>query len=207
MQRSPRGTEPGVDGGVGDQVEVRVGQHQHVLFAPPSALHPLAVARGGLVDVSRDRGRSHERDRRDVRMPEQGVHRLLVALDDVEHGRPAGRPSFSARAIHNAAEGSFSDGFNTTVLPHGERDREEPQRHHGRKVERADDPDDAESLPQRVQRPRPLRRSRCTPPWPGARSRRRTPRPRDPRATSPRASAVTLPCSLVRMAANSPLRR
>jgi hypothetical protein len=52
---------------------------------------------------------------------------------------PSGRPaSAHDRAIHNAAKGTFSLGFNTTVLPAAIA-REEPHRHHRREIERADD--------------------------------------------------------------------
>ena len=64
---------------------------------------------------------------------------------------PSGRPaSFHRSPSQIAADGSFSLGFSTTVLPGSDRDREEPHRHHRREVERADDPDDTERLLGRV---------------------------------------------------------
>jgi hypothetical protein len=46
-------------------------------------LHPLAVARAGLVDVSGDRGRPDEGHGGDVGMLEQRVDRDLAAVDDI----------------------------------------------------------------------------------------------------------------------------
>ena len=64
---------------------------------------------------------------------------------------PAGSPaSAQSSAIQFAADGSFSLGLTITVLPGGDRDRKEPARNHRRKVERADDRDDAERLPDGV---------------------------------------------------------
>ena len=121
---------------------------------------------------------------------------------------PSGRPASLKRAAPSRwrRDGSFSLGFSTTVLPAAMRDREEPQRHHRREVERADDADDAERPDAASRRRRRSRRSRCTRPSPGAGCRTRTRRPRA-RARPRRARReVTLPCSLVRIAASSPLR-
>src|SRR5690606_9071412 len=43
------GAVAGVDGGVGDEVEVGVGQHEHVVLRTAQRLHPLAVRGGRLV--------------------------------------------------------------------------------------------------------------------------------------------------------------
>jgi hypothetical protein len=51
----PGGTEAGVDGGVGGQFEVGVGQDQHVVLGTAEGLDALAVPGRGLVDVLRDR--------------------------------------------------------------------------------------------------------------------------------------------------------
>ena len=64
---------------------------------------------------------------------------------------PAGTPACAARsAISNEADGSFSDGFSTNVLPRGDGVRQHPQRHHRRKVERRDAGHDTEGLADRV---------------------------------------------------------
>ena len=53
----------------------------------------------------------------DVRVVEQRVDGLLVALQHVEHAVRAGRPRAHSSAIQIAADGSFSLGLSTTVLP------------------------------------------------------------------------------------------
>ena len=77
--------EPGVDRGVGGEIEVGVGQHDHVVLRAAERLHALAGARRGLVHVARDRRGADERHRLHVGMLEQPVDRDLVAVHDVEH--------------------------------------------------------------------------------------------------------------------------
>jgi hypothetical protein len=55
-----RGAVPGVHGRVGGQVQVGVGQHDHVVLRAAQGLHPLAVRGAGLVDVAGDRRRADE---------------------------------------------------------------------------------------------------------------------------------------------------
>ena len=87
-------------------------------FAPPSACTRLPFARRRLVDVARDRRRADERDRRDVGVLEQRVDGDLVAVHDVEDTvRQAGLLA-AARRRSSEADGSFSDGLSTKVLPH-----------------------------------------------------------------------------------------
>ena len=45
MHRSPAEPNPALTGGVGGEVEVGVGQHDHVVLRPAERLHPLAVRR------------------------------------------------------------------------------------------------------------------------------------------------------------------
>ena len=132
----PRRAVAGVDRLVGGQVEVGVGQHQHVVLRPAERLHPLAVRGAGLVDVPGDRGRADEGDRCDLGVGQQPVDGDLVAVQHVEDAvrQPRllpqlGDPQRSGRVLlarlqHHRVAGR--DG-----------DREEPHRHHGREVERA----------------------------------------------------------------------
>ena len=80
----------GAHRGVGGQVEVGVGQHDHVVLGAAERLHPLAVRGAGLVHVAGHRRGAHEADRADVGVLEDPVHRDLVAVHDVEHavGQP-----------------------------------------------------------------------------------------------------------------------
>ena len=143
------GAEAGVDGGVGGQVEVGVGQHDHVVLGAAEGLHPLAVRGAGLVDVAGDRSGADERNRLDVGVLEEPVDGLLVAVHDVEHavGQAGLAPQLGEPGD---ADGSFSLGLRTTVLPAAMAIGNEPQRHHGREVEGGDDRDHAERLADRV---------------------------------------------------------
>ena len=109
--------EASVDRRVGGEVEVGVGQHDHVVLRPPEGLDALARGVPVLVDVAGDRRRADEGDGLDVGVLEEAVDRHLVAVHDVEHAFGAGRPRPSARRTSRGAEGSFSLGFTTTVLP------------------------------------------------------------------------------------------
>ena len=53
--------------------EVRVGQHDHVILGSAQSLDALALAGRRLVDVARDRGRSHETHRLDIGMSEDAI--------------------------------------------------------------------------------------------------------------------------------------
>ena len=90
MQRSPAEPYAARDRRVGGQVDVGVGQHEHVVLRAAEGLHPLAVRGAGLVDVAGDRRGADEADRGDVGVVEQRVDGHLVALHDVEHavGQP-----------------------------------------------------------------------------------------------------------------------
>ena len=64
---------------------------------------------------------------------------------------PSGTPaSFSSSAVKTDADGSFSDGLSTNVLPHASAGAHIHIGHHRREVERRDAGDDAERLADRV---------------------------------------------------------
>ena len=86
-------------------------------LAPPSACTRLPLRGAGLVDVLGDRRRADEADRGDVGVLEDAVDRHLVALHDVEARRRAARPAASSSARNSDADGSFSLGLSTNVLP------------------------------------------------------------------------------------------
>ncbi len=119
-------------------------------FAPPSAWQRLPLAVAVLVDVAGDRRRADEGDRRrrrDARAASR--RRRLSPMTTLK--TPSGRPaSCSSSATQSEADGSFSDGLSTNVLPHAMRGRPHPHGHHRREVERRDAGDDAERLPDRV---------------------------------------------------------
>ena len=136
----------GVDGRVGGEVEVGVGQDDHVVLRAAEGLDALAVAARGLVDVLRDRGRADEADRLHVGAGQQRVDGGLVAVQHVEdavgetgllpeRGEPVGRARVLLAGLeHHGVAGRDGDG-------------EEPHRDHRGEVERADDADHAERDP------------------------------------------------------------
>ena len=70
---------------LGGSVEVCIRHHHHVILGAAQRLHALVIGNAARLDVARDRGRSHETQRRNLRMIQQRVHRFPVTLDDVEH--------------------------------------------------------------------------------------------------------------------------
>ncbi len=69
---------------VGRLVHVGVRHDDHVILGTAEALHPLSGRTSARVDVLGDGGRADETDRLDQRVVEDRVHRLLVAIDDLE---------------------------------------------------------------------------------------------------------------------------
>lgn len=185
----------GGDGGVGGGVEVGVGQDQHVVLGAAEGLDALAVGGGGGVDVAGDRGGADEGDGGDVRVLQEAVDGDLVAVDDVEDA--VGQSGLAEQLGEpEGGRGVLLAGLEDEGVAAGDGEREHPHRHHGREVERRD----AATTPSgwRIEATStrlatwvdssPLS---CTV-MPQARSTISR-----PRATSPRASSWTLPCSAV----------
>ena len=144
-----RRAEARVDRGVRGEVEVGIRQHEHVVLRAAERLHPLAVLRRLLVDVPGDRGGADEGDGCDVRVLDERVDRDLVAVHDVEDA--VGQAGLGEQLGHPVGRGRvLLRGLQDDGVARRDRDREEPQRHHRREVERADDADDAERLAGRV---------------------------------------------------------
>ena len=192
--------------GVGGQVEVGVGEHDHVVLGAAERLHPLPVGGARLVDVARHRGGADEADRRDVGVLEQPVHRHLVAVHDVEHA--VGQPGLAEDlGEEHAGAGVALGRLEHDGVAAGDGVREHPERHHAREVERGDAarprrPAAAASARRRRSRPAARSspfRSSGTPQANSMHSR--------PRCTSPAASASVLPCCAVMTAARSASRR
>ena len=141
--------ETSVDCRIGNQVEVGVWQHEHVVLRTAEGLNPLAVLGSGLKDILGDWGRSDERNRLHVWVGEQPVDGLFIAVQNVEY--PGWQPRVTPKLCH-------PDGCARVFLARLEHDcvagcdcnRKEPHRHHGRKVERADDANHAERLTRRI---------------------------------------------------------
>ncbi len=137
--------EPGVHGGVGSEVEVRVRQDHHVVLGAAEGLDALAVAGPGLVDVLGDRGRADERDRLHVRVGQQRVDRHPVPVHDVVHavGEPGLPPELSDEVRRTRVLLTRLDDHRVARC---DGDRVEPHGHHSGEVERRDDAHDPERL-------------------------------------------------------------
>ncbi len=129
-------------------VEVGVRHDDQVVLRAAQRLDALAGVRGGPVDVLGDRGGADEAHRRDVGMGEDGVHRLGVAVDDVQHalgqaglGQQLGEAQRAGRVLLRRLQDER--------VAAGDRHRKHPHRHHGREVERGDAGAHAERLAQR----------------------------------------------------------
>jgi hypothetical protein len=73
----------------------------------------------------------------------------LVAVDDGEARRPAGRPRLEQLGIRTSTPTDRARRLQDEGVAAGDRHRVHPHRHHGREVERRDAGDDAERLAQR----------------------------------------------------------
>jgi hypothetical protein len=149
MQRCPAEPKPALTAESAANGHVGVGQDQHVILRAAECLNALAVVRGGVVDVARDRGRADETHRRNVGMLEQALDRDAVAVHDAEY---AGRKSRFApeRRHHHRCGRVLLRRFEDECIPGRDRDRVHPHRHHDREVERRDAGNDAEWLADRI---------------------------------------------------------
>ena len=139
----------GADEGVGGGVEVRVGQHHRVVLGAAEGLRPLAVGNGRFVDALRDRGRPDEGDGGHVRVGQQRVDRLPVAVHDVEDA--GGDPRLVQQlGRHHARRRVLLGRLQHERVAAREGHRGHPHRTHDREVERGDADADAEGLPDAV---------------------------------------------------------
>ena len=113
----PRRAEAGVDRGVGGQVEVGVGQHDHVVLRAAERLHPLAVGR------ARRRRRSCatgvEPTNETPRTSGWSSSASTASASPCTTLKtPSGSPASANHCASSVeAVGSFSDGLSTTALP------------------------------------------------------------------------------------------
>jgi hypothetical protein len=118
-------------------------------LAPPKhcARLPVAAARSKIYRAIGDK--ADEADGADVRVVEDGVHRFLVAIDDIEDARRQAGLDHQLRQ-HHRHPGIALRRFENKRIAAGDGRREFPHRDHRRKIERRDAGDDAEWLPHRV---------------------------------------------------------
>ena len=120
-----------------------------MVLGAAEALHALAGRAAARIDVLGDRRRADEADGLDVGIVEDGVDRLLVAVDDVEDaGRQAGLDQQLGQ--HQRHAGVALGRLQDEGVAAGDGGRELPHRDHGREVERRDAGDDAERLAHRI---------------------------------------------------------
>ncbi len=124
-------------------IEVRIRHHHHVVLGAAQRLHPFAVGRGGGIDVLGDGGGADKRHSTHSRVGQQHIHHLLVTVHHVEHA--VRQTGLLEQLGHPQREGGILlGGFENKGIAAGDGDREHPERHHGREVERGDtgaDPD------------------------------------------------------------------
>ena len=102
---------------IGGLLQVGIGHHHHVVLGAAQRLHAFAVRVPGLVDVLGPAVGADEADRRDFRMRQQGVDRLLVAIDHVQDaGRRAGLAEQFGRAQRGRRD-PLGGILSTKVLP------------------------------------------------------------------------------------------
>ena len=106
-------------------------------FAPPSAWTRLPALRRALVDELRDRRRADERDGVDARMVEDPLDHLAAAVDEVDD---AGRQVEPVEHLEGdlLRQRDLLGGLEDERVAAGDRERQEPERHHRREVERHD---------------------------------------------------------------------
>ena len=107
------------------------------------------MRRSGLVDVLRDRRRTNEADRCDIRMGQDSIDCDLVALHDVEHAR--GEAGVAQELSQEQRyRGVFLARLEDEGISGRDRVREHPHGHHGREIEGGDAGDDPERLLDRI---------------------------------------------------------
>ena len=125
-----------------------VGHHHHEVLGAAQRLHPLAVGRRPLVHVAGDGGRADERDGVDAGMVEDAVDDVDRAVDQVDDA--VRQPAVLVQQVEHQLlrQRHLLGGLEDERVAAGDRERQEPERHHGREVERDDGGADADRLPE-----------------------------------------------------------
>ena len=145
-----RRAERGGDEVVGGVVDAGVGQDDRVVLRAAQGLHALAGRGAALVDVLRDGRGADERHGGHVRVLQQRVDRLLVAVHHVEHAVGQAGLGPQLRGQHRRARVALA-GLEHERVAGGDGHRVHPHRHHGREVERRDARAHAQRLAEREQ--------------------------------------------------------
>ena len=128
-------------------VHVGIRHDDHVVLGTTQCLAALAGARRSLIDVAGNGRRADEAHRLDVGRVQDGVDRLLVAVDDVEHA--IGQARFLEPLRQQQRGGGIALGrLQDEAVAGGQRHGEHPHRHHGGEIERRDAGDHTQRLAQ-----------------------------------------------------------
>ena len=142
-----RGAEGRADDVVDRLVDHGVGHDDHVVLGAAERLHALAGARGALVDELRDGGRADERDAGDAGVVADALDDLAAAVHEVDHARRQQLDVVDQLEDRLLRERHLLGGLEHERIAAGHGERQEPHGHHGREVEGADGPEDADRLP------------------------------------------------------------
>ncbi len=139
------GAKTGPDDGVGGLVHIGVRHDDHVVFCATKALRAFAVGCGAAVDVLRNRGRANEGNTLNDVVVQQRVNRFVFAVHNLKN--PFGQAGFDKQFGQHHRNGRVAlGGFQHNRVAAGQRWRNVPKRHHGRKVERHDRADNTQWL-------------------------------------------------------------
>ena len=144
-----RRTKSRVDRRVRHEVEVGVGQNEHVVLCSTECLDALAVLGAGLVHVLSDGRRPDERDRVNAGVGQQTVNGFLVTVEHSED--TVGKTGFLPQlAEPNGGRRVLLGRLEDNGVSRRDGDGEEPHRHHRGEVEGRNNSNDAEWLTNRI---------------------------------------------------------
>jgi hypothetical protein len=182
-------------------IQIRIGQHDDEVLGATESLHTLAGGRGTLIHRARNGRGSDEGHGTNARVITDGLGDGAAAVDEIHN---AGR---QVAALEQLKDSLHRQRHLLRRLQHeriaaDDRKRQEPQRHHGREVERRNRRRHANRLPHDLAVE--IRRDVLeTVPHQHRRRAARDFDAFDPRRTLPRDSSRVLPCSVVTRRANS----
>ena len=124
---------------------VGIRHDHHVVLGADKALSPLELVGGGAIDMGPDPGRAHETDCLDIGMGQQRIHLLGAAMHHRQNA-PGGPRLGKQLGQAHGGERILLGGLEHEAVAAGHRQREHPQRDHGREVEGSDADADPEGL-------------------------------------------------------------
>ena len=126
-------------------IEIGVGHDDGVVLGSTHGLHALPAGRALRIDIFGDSRGTDETHGLDVRVFENGIDGVLVAIDDLQHARRAARFHEKFGQAQRYARILFARLVDEAIAA-SDGDAEHPHRDHGREVERRDAGDNAKRL-------------------------------------------------------------